>query len=149
MQTQTLNILLLQPLVQFHWCFWTVAGSVCLWTTTAQYRAVCILFFVIFFFFYQWHHSLSQEQRKLNTAGSMGEKWDGERHSAKHNCSSHQCVVFLPACVCVFLCVRSLSVCHTPLPPPVCRAHFLHKLPPRYFMSESFYSSHLRTHFSV
>lgn len=61
-------------------------------------------------------------------------------------------VWFTGMCVCVSTvcaCVRSFSVCHAPLPPPVYLAHFLHRLPPRYFMSESFYSSHLRTHFRL
>lgn len=100
--------------MQFHRCFrtcWVMMESVCLWTTTAQLGATAQSSLCPFFC--QWHHSLSQEQRKLNTAGSMGEKWDGERHSAKHNCSSHQCMVFASLHVCVCFCVWGPWVCVT------------------------------------
>lgn len=96
----------------------------------------------------QWHRSIALEHGRLNTAGDAGEKWDGNGHGR----GGHQCVIHRRVCfhTCnVWVCEVLRCVCHTPPPPTVCRAHFLHRLPPRYFMSESFYSSHLRTDFNV
>lgn len=119
-------------------------GSVNLITTSAQPRGTA--------------QAVSLCQRRYSVTQEVKHSWRHETviDTARSH-SSHQCVVS-PTCVCVLyvcfcctacVCVRSFSVCHAPLPPPVYLAHFLHRLPPRYFMSESFYSSHLRTHFRL
>lgn len=133
------------PQVPQLWCRFTM-GSVNLsshYRTTWRHSAGCVLS----------ASATTASRRNTGSQTQLGPLVKAETviDMAQSTTTVVTSVRFTSACVCthVCVCVRSFCVCHAPLPPPVCLAHFLHRLPPRYFMSESFYSSHLRIHFSV